>query len=138
MKTKASLGKCLCEKIKIHVDEMNPSLGACHCDTCRKWSAGPFLAVQCNGIRIEGQDFMGIYNSSDWGERGFCKNCGSILFYRSKDHKFYSISSELFNTPEFTFETQIFIDRKPKYYEFANKTHTMTGAEVFAAFAPKE
>ena len=25
---------------------------------------------------------------------------------------------------------------KPPYYEFANKTHNMTGAEVFAAFAP--
>jgi hypothetical protein len=36
----------------------------------------------------------------------------------------------------YAFKTQIFIDEKPGYYEFANKTHNMTGAEVFAAFAP--
>ncbi len=34
----------------------------------------------------------------------------------------------------FVFSSQIFIDEKPAYYEFANKTHNMTGAEVFAAF----
>ncbi len=34
--------------------------------------------------------------------------------------------------------SQIFIDEKPAYYDFANKTHNMTGAEVFAAFAPPD
>mgnify|MGYP000675211619 CR=1 FL=1 len=29
---------------------------------------------------------------------------------------------------------QIFIDEKPAYYCFANETHNMTGAEVFAQF----
>ena len=33
--------------------------------------------------------------------------------------------------------SQIFIDEKPAYYDFANKTKNMTGAEVFAAFAPR-
>jgi hypothetical protein len=32
--------------------------------------------------------------------------------------------------------SQIFIDEKPAYYTFANQTKTMTGAEVFAMFAP--
>ena len=36
----------------------------------------------------------------------------------------------------YTLASQIFIDEKPAYYDFANKTHNMTGAEVFAAFAP--
>ena len=36
----------------------------------------------------------------------------------------------------YAFKSQIFIDEKPGYYEFANQTHNMTGAEVFAAFAP--
>ena len=35
------------------------------------------------------------------------------------------------------FESQIFIDEKPDYYSFADQTETMTGAEVFAMFAPQ-
>ena len=38
----------------------------------------------------------------------------------------------------YAFTSQIFIDEKPAYYDFANKTHNMTGAEVFAAFAPPD
>ena len=37
---------------------------------------------------------------------------------------------------DFAWVRQIFIDEKPAYYDFANKTHNMTGAEVFAQFAP--
>ena len=33
---------------------------------------------------------------------------------------------------------QVFIDEKPAYYDFANKTGTMTGAEVLALFAPPD
>jgi hypothetical protein len=31
---------------------------------------------------------------------------------------------------------QVFIDSKPQFYDFANETKMMTGAEVVAAFAP--
>ncbi|MDD7986767.1 hypothetical protein PQO01_17595 [Lentisphaera marina] len=35
---------------------------------------------------------------------------------------------------EFELDHQIFIDSKPKFYDFANETHNMTGEEVFAIF----
>ncbi len=38
----------------------------------------------------------------------------------------------------FTFTEEIFIDEKPAIYAFANATHKMTGAEVFAAFAAQQ
>jgi hypothetical protein len=47
------------------------------------------------------------------------------------------VSAEAFDDRNgYVFTSQIFIDEKPSYYEFANRTHNMTGAEVFAAFAP--
>ena len=50
----------------------------------------------------------------------------------------YAVSAEAFDERGgFAFTSQIFIDEKPAYYDFANQTHNMTGAEVFAAFAPK-
>ena len=48
------------------------------------------------------------------------------------------VSAEAFDERGgFAFTSQIFIDEKPAYYDFANKTHNMTGAEVFAAFASR-
>ncbi len=118
---------------------MKTNMGVCHCGMCRKWSAGPYLAVDCgHDVQIEGEENLGLYHSSDWAERGFCKNCGTNLFYRLKETKQHIISSEIFNETELNFDHQIFIDEKPEYYNFANKTQNMTGEEVFAMFAPKE
>ena len=36
---------------------------------------------------------------------------------------------------DFDFDHQIFIESKPGYYEFGNKTKNMTGEEVFAQAA---
>ena len=41
-------------------------------------------------------------------------------------------------SPGLRFKSQIFIDEKPDWYTFANETENMTGAEVFAMYAPKE
>ncbi len=137
--SKSANGSCLCGKIKIQALAMNTNLGVCHCSMCRKWSAGPFLAVDCGtDVKIEGNEYLSVYNSSDWAERAFCKNCGTNLFYRLKESQQYIVSSEIFNQAELNFDHQVFIDEKPKYYAFSNKTKDMTGAEVFAAYAPKD
>lgn len=43
----------------------------------------------------------------------------------------------LFNNNDgLLFDHQVFIDEKPSYYCFSNETTNMTGAEVFASYAP--
>jgi hypothetical protein len=105
---------------------------------CRKWAAGPFFAMECEGaVEVADASNLGAYRSSDWAERCFCKRCGSVLFYRLVGQDFSVVSAESFDDRSgFVFTSQIFIDDKPSYYDFANKTHNMTGADVFAAFAP--
>jgi hypothetical protein len=39
------------------------------------------------------------------------------------------------NLDGIVFDHQVFIDDKPDYYDFANKTKNMTGEEVFAKFS---
>ena len=88
---------------------------------------------------IEGEEYVSVFNSSEWAERGFCKNCGSNLFYRLKQSGQYILPVGLFDDDEaFEFDHQIFIDSKPEYYSFANKTKNMTGEEVFAQYAEPE
>ena len=42
----------------------------------------------------------------------------------------------LFNNDDpFIFDHQVFIEERPSFYCFANKTEDMTGAELFAKFS---
>lgn len=137
--TKKASGNCLCAKVKIIANTMSTHLGVCHCGMCRKWSAGPYLGVDCGtDVTIEGRDFVALYDSSDWAQRGFCKNCGTSLFYLVKGKNQYIVSSEVFNEENLNFDHQIFIDRKPAYYEFANNTKKLTEEEMFKHFAGEE
>jgi hypothetical protein len=90
-------------------------------------------------FEIEDDRNVGVYHSSDWGERGFCKKCGSTLFWRMRDGSSVHVSPQAFDNPgAFQFTYEIFIDEKPANYAFANATKKLTGEEVMAMFAGKE
>ena len=133
-------GGCLCGAVRFTAAPREHKIGICHCSMCRKWSAGPFFALECGGtIKVEDAAQLGIYHSSEWAERCFCKQCGTPLFYRLVGKDFYAVSAEAFDDRgDFTLVSQIFVDEKPAYYDFANKTKMQTGAEVFAAFAASQ
>ena len=136
--TVAKDGSCLCGSIRIHVAKRAAHVGACHCGMCRKWGGGPLLAIDCGTeVSFEGEENISVYDSSDWAERGFCKQCGSHLFYRLKETRQYFVPAGLLDgSDDLVFDHQVFIDRKPPYYSFANQTQDMTEAEVFEKFAP--
>lgn len=136
--TSVGHGHCLCGKVKVHAASLSKKIGACHCGMCRRWSGGPLLAVDCGtDVSFEGEENISVYDSSDWAQRGFCKRCGSHLFYRLRQSGQYIMGVGLFDDCKgLVFDHQIFIEEKPDYYSFANDTHNMTGAEVFAKFAP--
>ena len=129
-------GACLCGAITIQANT-NGQVEVCHCSMCRRWGGGPLLAIHCGTeVTIEGSDHIQAFDSSEWGQRGFCKQCGTHLFYKLKSTGEYIMSAGLFQEETaFALKEQIFIDKKPSYYEFANQTPTMTEAEVFQKFA---
>lgn len=130
-------GSCLCGAVGVTSRKLVKNVGACHCSMCRKWGGGPFLGVDCGqDVQFEGEENISAYSSSDWAERGFCKQCGTHLFYHLKQTGQYIMPVGLFeNTDDFDFDHQIFIDEKPSFYSFSNKTENMTGEEAFAKFA---
>ncbi len=130
---------CLCGATRLLAATVSTEMGACHCTMCRKWGGGPLLAVDCGtAVEIQGEEQVSVYSSSQWAERGFCNACGTHLFYRLKESGQYIIPAGFFDAAEaqHTLDHQIFIDEKPAYYDFANETRNMTGAEVFAMYAP--
>ena len=134
---KEGKGRCLCGSVQFKAANVNHHIGACHCSMCRHWGGGPLMAADCGSdVKFEGDENISVFNSSAWAERGFCKSCGSHLFYRIKQTQQHMIPVGLFDEADsFVFERQVFIDKKPSYYDFSNKTETMTEAEVFAKYA---
>ncbi|RCU45221.1 GFA family protein [Corallincola holothuriorum] len=135
MSSKGITGQCLCGDIKLVVATPPDHFEACHCDMCRRWGGGAFLAFD-GGCDVVVTGTPSVYDSSEWAERGFCGSCGSHLFYRIKQNQQYMLPMGLFPELKQTpFTQEIFIDEKPSYYGFANETKKMTGEEAFAAFA---
>lgn len=129
-------GHCLCGAIKLSASIERPAMAACHCTRCRRWGGGPALGIETHQApRLEGEQHLRVYDSSEWAERTFCGQCGSHVFYRLKDGTLYSLSAGLFDdSGDWPFELQIFVDEKPANYSFADRTRTMTGPEVFAQY----
>lgn len=130
-------GTCLCCKITVQAENKTGLFHACHCDICRRWGGGPMMAFDAeNSVTIHGDAHVTIFNSSEWAERGFCKNCGTHLFYRLKEPRHYFLPLGLFAGAEnMTFHAQSFIDKKHPGYSFAQQTHDQTAEEFFAQFA---
>jgi len=133
-------GRCLCGAVRVTAMHDGNSVGACHCDMCRRWCSGPFMEIDCGtAVTFEGEENITVFASSEWAERGFCNKCGTNLFYRIKQDGRHMMAAGLFDdADDLAFKMQVFIDEKPGYYTFAEDTKTMTGAEIFALYAPKD
>lgn len=131
-------GRCLCGAVRFSA-KIGPHVDVCHCGMCRRWSGGVFMASAGEDIAIEDEAALGVYRSSDYGERVFCKTCGSSLFWRMQDGSGAHVSvSALDDLSGLTFAQEIFIDEKPALYDFANETRRLTGAEFVAMFEAKQ
>ncbi len=137
--TRELSGRCLCGAVTFKANIASNEVGICHCSMCRQWSGGVMMAVEYKGeLKLDSTDALGIYESSDWGERGFCKTCGTSLFWRMKGGGHGVVSPHaLEDMKGQTLTHEIFIDSKPDFYNFAEPTKKMTGAEIMAMFAPK-
>ncbi|MCV0424818.1 MAG: GFA family protein [Roseibium sp.] len=133
-------GGCLCGSVKFTAVPTNDEMGVCHCEMCRRWTGGTYMAVSCgDSVAYEDEGALGVYKSSDYGERVFCKTCGSTIAWRLRDGSHTSLSAQAFDDPSiFKFTTEIFVDEQPDNYSFANETRKMTGPEVFAYYAKQQ
>jgi hypothetical protein len=100
---------------------------------CRRWGGGPFMGLSGESFTITGDEHITRYQSSAWGERAFCAKCGSNLWYQYTPSAHYSFTVGLFDiSDEVQLAEQIFVDEKPAYYDFAQKTPMKTGPEIIA------
>jgi len=129
-------GSCLCGAVTVVTGGGEKSLGACHCRKCRKWSGGPFMELECGSdVEFLGKENIGVFASSEWAERAFCRNCGSHLYMKLKSSNEYGVPMGLFEDCEgVEFDRQVFYDKKPPYYSFSNPTRNITSESIYELF----
>lgn len=80
-------GGCLCGGVRYRAALPVFHASHCYCRMCQKQhgaAAGSYANVARAGFVVEqGADLITEYASSAEGRRGFCRVCGSTLFWRS-------------------------------------------------------
>lgn len=126
-------GECLCGAVKFTAEGTETDYHACHCGMCRRWAGGPFLGVSVGRLNFEGNKHIARYDSSDWAQRGFCRKCGTNLFYYLKAGDRYVLPVGAFDDAEaFRLVGEIYVDHQPPGYRFAGDLSRMTEAEFLA------
>jgi hypothetical protein len=76
-------GGCSCRKVRYRAEGQATSLCYCHCQSCRRATASPFVAwgtFRRPPFQITAGE-MATYRSSAEVVRGFCSACGTPLTY---------------------------------------------------------
>jgi hypothetical protein len=116
-------GSCLCGAVTFDVAGELPPPDACHCTMCRRQS-GHFWAstdVPREAVTIRGGENLTWYRSSEKVRRGFCRACGSILFWDPPARDWIAIAMGAFDKPTGTrLHKHIFTADQGDYYEIAD------------------
>ncbi len=119
-------GSCLCGAVTFEVMGSLPPPDACHCAQCRRWS-GHLLAstdVPRAALTVHGAEHVTWFRSSEKVRRGFCRTCGSSLFFDPLDqakHDWIGVSMGAFDLPtETRLKVHIFVAEKGDYYDIAD------------------
>ena len=80
-------GSCLCGDLRFTATLPSKWMAHCHCTLCqRAHGAGvvTWVGFEANQVGIDDpQARLQWYESTPGAERGFCRRCGSTLFFRS-------------------------------------------------------
>jgi hypothetical protein len=94
-------GGCQCRAIRFHVTNFVANPHICHCRMCQKATGQLFAASAAvldeNLTWTRGTP--AVFESSDYVERGFCRDCGTPLFFHLKDATYRAISIGAFDDP---------------------------------------
>lgn len=112
-------GHCLCGAVSYVVSAPLGNVGACHCSQCRRqtghyWASGD---VPVAAVTIDGADEITWYRSSADVRRGFCRICGSFLFWWRDGSASLEIGAGTLDQPTgLKLEYHIFVGDKGDYY----------------------
>lgn len=108
----ARTGACLCGAVTV-AGEFEDVVMACHCRQCQTWAGGsPLFTVPAIGeVTVTGADATASYKASTWGERVFCRHCGTTLWWKMQGKPVTAVAPGLFAGQDgLAVTSEIFVD----------------------------
>ncbi|KPF43856.1 GFA family protein [Rhizobium sp. AAP43] len=115
-------GRCLCEAVTVTVDCDLAPVSFCHCSQCRRQTGLYYATTSAptSAVHISGEEHVSRYRSSPDAERGFCRHCGSALFWKADGEEIISLMAGLFDKPTgLTGGYHIYCADKGDFYEIS-------------------
>ncbi len=116
-------GGCHCGAVRYEVRGALRGVVNCHCSMCRRLhgSFGPHTKARKVNITITKDDGLAWYKTSNIAQRGFCKDCGSGLFWEPFELDATGIiAGTLDDTTKLQTIGHIFVGEKSDFYDIAD------------------
>lgn len=139
MDAETHTGRCNCGAVRFTTSGPLRDVVACHCSQCRRQTGLYFAAtaIADDRIAIEGADAITWYEASSFAGRGFCRHCGSALFWKRKGSDVVSILAGAFDAPSgLQIASHIFVADKGDFYCIADGTPQYERSTPDVAVAP--
>ena len=118
-------GRCLCGAVVYEIHAPLRDVVVCHCSMCRRQHghAAAYAGVDAAALKLVGGNdgALAWYVSSEAAERGFCRECGSSLFYRPRQGSYLAVAAGTLDAPTgLRTVRHIYVADKGDYYEIAD------------------
>lgn len=113
-------GSCLCGAVKYEVHGPLRTVVVCHCTQCRKQTGSVMHATAARDEYFRIVETRGLkwVRSSGMAQRGFCAECGSVLFWKGDGRDYTAITAGSLDGPTgLTTDGHIYCDDAGDYYE---------------------
>ena len=115
-------GSCLCGAVKYEVHGPLRNVVACHCEQCRKQTGTYMSATAAKDTDLKIVENRGLkwYRSSETASRGFCAECGSVLFWKGDGRDYTAVTAGSLDGPTgLSLDGHIFFESAGDYYVIA-------------------
>lgn len=122
-KKETATGGCLCGAVQYQVRGPMRDVVNCHCSMCQRLhgSFGPHSKAKKTDITITRDTGLAWYKTSNVAQRGFCRECGSSLFWQPFDQDATGIiAGSLDEHTGLKTIGHIFTGEKAGYYEITD------------------
>lgn len=128
---KITTGGCLCGAVRYEVKGLLRDVVNCHCSMCQRLHGnfGPHFKARKVNIKITKDVGLAWYKASEIAQRGFCRACGSSLFWEPFDLDATGIIAGSLDGPTgLRTIGHIFVGEKSDFYEITDSLPQYAGS----------
>lgn len=124
-------GGCLCGAVRYTIHGPLRDVVACHCGQCQRTHGNysAYTMAQTADIELTENGGLHWYQSSETARRGFCRVCGTSLFWEPKGKDTMSIAAGSLDQPTgLKTIRHIFVADAGDYYEISDGLEKLPGS----------